>query len=356
MLDRYFEMKKHWIGLLAAFVPIFAGAQVEKPISETPKPVSDYVRFLKAETADQSDVLQTAIVRFERKSDGKVVDLVAVVHIGDQRYYDQIDLVLKNYDAVLYELVGGEFSQRAVNPPAEEMGGVRGMQGIAKSLLGLEFQLDSVDYEAKNFIHADVLWDEFNQLMVAKNQSMATMFSRAMELASKGEIEGMPTSEKDSNAMLISLIGSLASGDSAALKRTIAPFLAEAETLITQLEGEDGTVLVSERNKVVMKKLKSEIGAKKSKLAIFYGAGHMPDLEDRLIADGFTKKNFSWATAWEIAHPKKGSGSASSQFFQNLLSEDTSMLDFLQSFGNALNEANQSQKPAPPAEAEAKEK
>lgn len=304
----------------------------------------------------KSDVLQTAIACFERKSDGKVVDLVAVVHIGGQSYYDQIDLLLKNYDAVLYELVGGEFSQRAVNPPPEEMGGVRGMQGMAKSLLGLKFQLDSVDYEAKNFVHADVLWDEFNQLMVAKNQSMATMFARAMELASKGEIEGMPTSEKDSNAMLISLIGSLASGDSSGLKRTIGPFLAEAETLITQLKGEDGTVLVSERNKVVMKKLKSEITAKKSKLAIFYGAGHTPDLEDRLIADEFVKKNVSWATAWDIGPPKKGSGTASSQFFQNLLSEDSSMLDVLQSFGNALNEANKTQPSDPPVEAEAEAK
>lgn len=55
---------------------------------------------------------------------------------------------------------------------------------MASSFLGLEFQLDSIDYEAKNFIHADVDWKQYNELMTAKSQSFATLFTRAMNRCS----------------------------------------------------------------------------------------------------------------------------------------------------------------------------
>ncbi len=338
-------MKNKWTGLIAAFLPFFVSAQEAVPEAEK-IPVADYVRFLKADVEGQSDALQTAITRFERKADGAIVDLVAVVHIGDAEYFTHLNRVLKEYDSVLYELVGGEFSKRDDGRIAEpEMESIRGMQGMAQRLLGLEFQLNAINYAAENFVHADVKWDEFHSLMAAKNQNMATMFTRAMELASKGEIEGIPATDSEANAMMISLLGSLASGDTSSLKRTIAPFLSEAESLITQLEGDDGTVLVSERNKVVMKKLGAEMAAHKGKelqkIAIFYGAGHMPDLEERLKAKGFAKDSTSWTTAWDIPAPQKGTGSASSQFFQSLLSEEANVLDMLQSFGKALNEAQQ---------------
>ena len=95
-------------------------------------------------------------------------------------------------------------------------------------------------------------------------------------------------------------MAALTQGDTGSLKRSIAPFLAESESFIKQLEGDDGTVLVTERNKVVMRKLTAEINRGHRNLAVFFGAGHMPDLEQRLIEEGFQRERGVWVPAWEI--------------------------------------------------------
>ena len=63
-------------------------------------------------------------------------------------------------------------------------------------------------------------------------------------------------------------------------------------------------VLIAGRNKVVMKKLAETLrnpGARS--IAIFYGAGHNPDLERRLAAEGFVAVADEWIPAWDIRSP-----------------------------------------------------
>ena len=38
----------------------------------------------------------------------------------------------------------------------------------------------------------------------------------------------------------------------------------------------------------------------KETLGIYYGAAHMPDFEERLLARGFTKTGERWLTAWDL--------------------------------------------------------
>lgn len=286
----------------SAFCQTAAPATQLEPPQEAPaKPASDHIRYL--EVADGPDVLQTAITRFRKGDD--TVDLVAVVHLGDAAYYAALNDFLARFDVVLYEMVGGEYEkgeeQLANGTGAEELGGVRQLQQMASSFLGLEFQLDGIDYEAKNFIHADVDWQQYNELMTAKNQSFATLFTRAMNLSHTAEIPGVPSSDEEINVFFGRILSAITTGDSRELKRAIAPMLSEAEGFIAMLEGDDGTVLVSERNKVVMEKL-HEVCAKRNGggYAVFYGAGHMPDLEERLLADGFARVETGWASAWSI--------------------------------------------------------
>ena len=50
-----------------------------------------------------------------------------------------------------------------------------------------------------------------------------------------------------------------------------------------------------------MKVLQKEIAAGKKKVAIFYGAAHMPDFEQRLTADfGLRKTKQVWVDAWDL--------------------------------------------------------
>lgn len=298
-------------------ISIVGGLEAQTSIAPNPPATSpaaeemDYIRYL--EEPGVSSRLQTAVVRFQKGR--TIVDLVGVVHLGDAAYFQNLNALLKGYDAVLYEMVGGKYSPETgadleVDPEAApEMGSVRQLQQLARSFLGLEFQLDGIDYSARNFVHADVGWAEFNSLMQARNQNFATLFSRALTLAEEGDVAGVPNDEKVMEAMMKRIFSAIMTGNSNELKRSVAPLISESESFITQLEGEDGTVLISERNRVAMEVLTEEREVRGGgKFAIFYGAGHMPDLEKRLLAEGFVKEKTIWADAWVI--PEAGAAGA----------------------------------------------
>ena len=67
-----------------------------------------YVRVTKGDGGSPR-AMQTAIARYEGKAgtkyEGIRVDLVGVVHIGEDEYYSALNRRLGKYDSVLYELV-----------------------------------------------------------------------------------------------------------------------------------------------------------------------------------------------------------------------------------------------------------
>ncbi|MEC5126619.1 hypothetical protein VSU19_07660 [Verrucomicrobiales bacterium BCK34] len=307
---------------------------------------SDYIRFV--EEPGTPDRLQTAVASFHKG--GTTVDLVSVVHLGDKAYFENLNAFLKDYDLVLYEMVGGKYSPPPANavatpPGIEEMVSVRGIQQMASQFLGLEFQLDGIEYESPNFVHADVDAGEYQSLMEARNQNFGTLFTRAMSIADTADLGGIPTDDAAMSAMLGRIMSAVTTGNSAELKRTIAPLMAEAESFITQLEGDDGTVLVTERNKLVMKKLDEELKIRPLKrVAIFYGGGHMPDLEKRLLAQGHEKGSVAWVDAWTIEDPVPGAAAAAPQGFSaadmliKLIGDNSELMSSIQQIGEVLQE------------------
>lgn len=259
-----------------------------------------YIRYVEK---GKEAKLQTAIAHFVRDSDGKTVDLIAVIHVADMGYYDVLDNRMIEYDAVLYEMMGGPYN-KAVEEAAQAEGspleGLSLVHGVIQSLLKLEYQKDGIDYMRRNFVHADVDWEKYQSLSAERNQTIMTWFARVIKLAESENLPGIPKDENESRVVLGSLLGSVINGDAPALKRTLAPILSEAEMMITRLEGEEGTVLVTERNKVAFEALREQMRFGKRKLAVFYGGGHMPDMEKRLIALGFRKDKTEWLTAWDI--------------------------------------------------------
>lgn len=272
-------------------------------VDEAPPGDGEFVRYLEGAETQQ---LQTGIVRYVRE--GQIVDLVGAVHLADAAYFDALNAQLAQYEVVLYEMVGGEFSTREerADEADPDLAQIQMAHGIVHRVLGMEYQTEGIDYDRPNFIHADVDWEQYQDLMTARNQSLATLFQRALALTQNGEGPAILTDEAAGNRMLSGLLSGLATGNATQLKRSLAPMLGEAEALIDEIEGEDGTVLVTERNKVVMAILDRELNRGRREVAIFYGAGHFPDLERRLLADGFQRQAGVWITAWEIAEPKPG--------------------------------------------------
>jgi hypothetical protein len=60
--------------------------------------------------------------------------------------------------------------------------------------------------------------------------------------------------------------------------------------------------IVIDRNQIVMDVLAREMrtNPNNKNIAIFYGAGHMQDFEQRFNALGYTKSSTRWMTAWSI--------------------------------------------------------
>ncbi len=86
------------------------------------------------------------------------------------------------------------------------------------------------------------------------------------------------------------------------MKRLMAEQFESLEGVMEALDGPQGSTIITERNKVALKKLAEEIAAGKKKIAIFYGAGHLSDMEKRL-RDEFQleRGGDEWLTAWNLA-------------------------------------------------------
>ncbi|MGH7128138.1 MAG: hypothetical protein ACREIV_06195, partial [Planctomycetaceae bacterium] len=61
------------------------------------------------------------------------------------------------------------------------------------------------------------------------------------------------------------------------------------------------TLLIDDRNAACMKVFQKELAGGKTKIAIFYGAAHMPDFERRLEEEfGLKRAGADWLTAWNL--------------------------------------------------------
>jgi len=278
---------------------------------DTPKPISEqeqkeqqseaYLRIQRDEDGTPQ-MLQTSVVRFvpsgqkTANGDGKLaVDLVSAVHIADKSYYEKLNREFAKYDVVLYELVAPPGAEVPKNGSKNGGSPVSFLQRGMKDMLELEFQLDLIDYEAKNLIHADMSPEEFAASMKQKGESVLGIFLRMMghAMAQQGKAGG--TSDAQLLAALFNKNRALA------LKRVMAEQFQDMDGAMIALEGPDGSTLISERNKVALKVLREQIDKGKKKIAIFYGGGHMPDIQKRLRDDfELVPGKTRWLDAWDM--------------------------------------------------------
>ncbi|MDT8439733.1 MAG: hypothetical protein RQ729_12070 [Wenzhouxiangellaceae bacterium] len=252
----------------------------------------DWLRVTRSASGEPL-ALEVAIGRFER-ADGARVDLVGAVHVGEPAYYQDLNQRFNDYQRVLFELVG---RPEALESPAAGSPSLIGLlQGGMKNALGLAFQLDEIDYSAPHFVHADLDADEFAASMRARNESWLQLAVRAwaLGLAEQGSGEAAR-----SNAALLKVL--LAEDRERALKRALAEELADQGDSLTRLAGADGSTLIEVRNGRALEVLARELAAGHQRVAIFYGAGHMPDLARRLEQDlGFRRARLEWISAWDL--------------------------------------------------------
>ena len=229
------------------------------------------------------------------------VDLVGAVHLGGKGYYDTLDRLFEDYDAVLYELVAPD-NARIPQPGRKASGAIGNAQHGMTKMLGLEFQLDKIDYSADNFVHADMSPKEFDAAMQKRGESWWTMFTRLMREGVERAERGKPTGPEVGIGDLWGLF--FGKDREVRLRRIMAEQFTDMEVLTAAFGGEEGSTLITDRNGAALEVLSEQIAAGKQRMAIFYGAAHMEDFDRRLKEDfGMEPGEVEWIEAWDLRMP-----------------------------------------------------
>ena len=263
---------------------------------------------------DRPSSLDTAIVSYvetpaaARRAGRRVpleVDLVAAVHLGGRDYYEALNRVFTEYDSVLYELVAPP-NARLPKPGRKPAGALGAAQQGLTRLLGLEFQLDRIDYAADNFVHADLSPREFAAAMAKRGESWWTVFTRLMaEAAVRAEKGDGPTGPELTVGDLFGLLFGADADRQLRLRRLMAEQFSDMDVLTAAFGGEQGSTLITDRNAAALAVLRDRIAAGDSRIAVFYGAAHMDDFDVRLREDfGLQPGEATWLEAWDLRDPK----------------------------------------------------
>lgn len=279
------------------------------------------VEFIRVDEDAAAARLQTALTRYEK--DGVTVDLIGAIHIADKAYYQDLNRRFAGYDSLLFEMVGGEkFGRQQAaakegddpqvpadkakdrdgkpedDKPKDEKkeAGQSALHQIYKmvaTFLGLTGQVDQIDYNQPNFVHADLTQAEFDKMQRERGESLLGF---ALKAAKEGQAQGtQPDPAKLLEAML--------SGKSNLVKLEIVHTLGQGDDQIGALAGE--SVILTDRNARCLEVLAREVKTGTKNLGIFYGAAHFSHLSKQLEEQGFKRAHQEWLTAWDIPKPKK---------------------------------------------------
>lgn len=304
------------ITLAIVATPTMAFAQSTEAASETAteqkddsaaskKKDSEHFMRIRRDYRGRQIALETSITRYQvTNGEGKSisVDLIGAVHIGEKEYFEELNRRFEAYDSLLYELVAPKGTR------VPKGGGARGgvptnplaaMQKGMQSALGLEFQLEHIDYTKDNFVHADMSPEEFGESMTNNDESIAGYGLKAI-----GQGIAMQSAGK-SNDSLGMLMMAFSSNKQYRMRKMFAKQIKQMEAGMVVFSGKDGSTIITHRNGKCMEVLQQQIAKGKENIAIFYGAGHLPDMQRRLMSDFKAKRAGQvWLEAWKLREPK----------------------------------------------------
>jgi hypothetical protein len=278
--------------------------------------------------------LQIAARQFLPQRRGEpVVWLTGVSHLGDPSYYRALQTHLDAQTLVLYEGVGAAEAEEETNnaapsststaeadnsapepsqtPVAQDNRG--SLQSAMAASLGLVFQLEALDYRRQNFRNSDLSITQLRQLMSEAD----TGPGESGPSESFENLLGMMQGNSWFDALLqlaLRLLG--ANPKFQALGRlAMIDLLGEIQGDPSRLQGLPREmkqlleVLLERRNEKVIADLKAQLPktGRHGSIAIFFGTGHMPDMEKRLRAElKYKPAGERWFTAFEVDLVKSG--------------------------------------------------
>ncbi len=179
--------------------------------------------------------------------------------------------------------------------------GGEGIQTLLANALGLVFQLDAMDHNKPNWRNSDLSVDQVQERLDKAGAESGQLFQM---------LDGSSFSAKFAGVILkiISLFPSV----QAMGKMMMVDMLANADELLGAMPGGMGAmlnVIIKDRNQVVMDDLDQALKERPphKDIAIIYGAGHLPDMEQRLTERfGYKESGVQWFAAIVVDLKKTG--------------------------------------------------
>ncbi len=308
-------------------------AQEPAPASNS-TPATEFLRMRRStENSSKSSeplTLDTAVVTYQVDSKlgsgrqaGISVDLIGAVHIGEESYYRELNRLFDRYDVLLYELVAPEGTEVPLGGKREGGGfnPIAMLQDSAKNMLGLESQLELVDYTKPHFVRADMTPAQMSDKMAERGDTVFTLaLSSLAEAMRQQNVSSQQGTGRGAIAELEDLGLADMLGNPLKMKRVLAAQFAQTGSLDQALGGPLNQLLVVDRNAAALKVLQQQMAAGKKKVGIFYGAAHLADFEKHLVEDfGLVKTGQQWLTAWDLTTAKSPELSQPASLLLNLL-------------------------------------
>ena len=314
------------------------------PVATNASAPRPYMRIARPDT--NTVQLQIAARRFvPAHRRGPVLWLVGTSHVGEPEYYHALQKLLDVQTVVLYEGVNADAHPRHVgkpgapprDPPAPAPPRPTGtnqntsMQDVLATSLGLVFQLNAINYDRTNFVNSDLSILQLQRIMIGdpnaapaapgekgrSNHSLDALLQIMDGSSFLGSIFKMglqfiganPQLQAITKLTFIETLGRL-KGDFSGM-RGLPPDMKELLK-----------VLIESRNQNVIEDIKTELGVvpRSGTISVFYGTGHMDDMERRVVRDlNYRPAGDIWFTAFSVDVRKTGLSPGELESMRNMI-------------------------------------
>lgn len=247
---------------------------------------------------------------------GPTVRLVGAVHIGSKAYYEALQARLDASDLVLFEGVGknpDDFKRAPAQRKADHL------YTKMADALGLVTQFEGIDYRRDHFVNADLSVDAMAALLEAEIAAGGPQAEAAK--AAKGQMVTLTKTLQGGGGGLSGMAINLFIGmieRSPKMRATVLLGLVgmnpdDGKGGFGKMGGKGGErmgkLILDDRNEAALAALEGELGEglPERVVAIFYGAAHLPGIEDALIRrHGYVPSRTEWIPAMSVEPAKAG--------------------------------------------------
>ncbi len=213
---------------------------------------------------------------------GPKITLLSALHISEPGYYKEIQRRLNAADVVLYEFASdpADFLEQQRRGLQVEISPflVRGAKA-----LGLSLQLRSIDYTQPHFVHADTTVSPINDISDLFNSSAVS-------------------AESNPNSTLETVLQKAEQMGATSARNFIALIMVKLLDPSRDAPSAKDQSIIFSRNDIVLERLRENLVGLSDgqEIVIFYGAGHMQDLEASLVKMGYRLNSTDWLQAFSL--------------------------------------------------------